>query len=269
MAISRALTRTRNNIADIRAVSKNFGLMREEQKTEISAKTKCRKNDPMISNSCRYFRKKTTTRRDAGPRISRVGKNGISDYFNLKWILIFNKISSCFQPPYYKIANEPCYEYAEGLYREPEPNLGLRYSPPLQIVPFLLFVFRPNSPDLFSNGRACENTSSDQICVLGRRIPRVDKIGGANRPASWTHPPRRRFAAKTAIPVALALIRLGTFGNLCEILSHSWSPAISSAPSISVFGTCPPGWAATAEKSSKIVLLSLAASTETKQKRRG
>ena len=49
--------------------------------------------------------------------------------------------------------NQPCYEYAEGLYHETEPNFGLRYSPPLQIVPFLLFIFPLQTNHILYKGR--------------------------------------------------------------------------------------------------------------------
>lgn len=80
---------------------------------------------------------------------------------------------------------------------ETEPNFGLRYSPLLQIV-------------------------------LGRRIPLVDKIGGApNGVGRWA--PIAPLLGRIRVGTDLLqehqstvtptwLIRLGTFGNLCEIL---------------------------------------------------
>ena len=93
--------------------------------------------------------------------------------------------------------------------------------------------------------QACEKLSSDQICVLGRRIPLVDiirwcpkrtgrgativpllgriRVGADLQKERRYHPPRHQSALA---PIRLGQsavtptspIRLGTFGNLCEIL---------------------------------------------------
>ena len=71
VAISKAITRIWDNIADIRGISKDFGLMREERKTEINMKTECRKNGPIICkdlHSSSYQHWKIERRRNHGPR---------------------------------------------------------------------------------------------------------------------------------------------------------------------------------------------------------
>ena len=47
-AISMVITCIWDSIEDILAVLKDFGSMREEKKTDINSKTKCRKNGPII-----------------------------------------------------------------------------------------------------------------------------------------------------------------------------------------------------------------------------
>ena len=48
MGIPKAITCILDNTADIRAILKDFGLTYEERKTEITMKTECRKNGPII-----------------------------------------------------------------------------------------------------------------------------------------------------------------------------------------------------------------------------
>ena len=48
VGISKAITCIWDNTADIGAILKDFGLVCEERKTEITMKTECRKNGPII-----------------------------------------------------------------------------------------------------------------------------------------------------------------------------------------------------------------------------
>ena len=57
VALSRSITCIRDTIADIRVVSKDFGLMREEMQTEIILKIECRRNGPFLRKELHLSRR--------------------------------------------------------------------------------------------------------------------------------------------------------------------------------------------------------------------